>query len=124
MEAVQEQSIDSLAHLEERITRAVQVITSLRNENSQIQQRLKAVQDELISANGARSEFEARADQFEKERDELGQKVKHLAEELEQVAKQTRLSQLRRWAKKSARSLLAMADRDMKREEEEEVRRG
>jgi|SRR6478735_7382282 chromosome segregation ATPase len=85
MEAVQEQSIDSLAHLEERITRAVQVITSLRNENSQIQQRLKAVQDELISANGARSEFEARADQFEKERDELGQKVKHLAEELDDL---------------------------------------
>ena len=54
MEAVQEQQgIDSLANLEERITRAVQVITSLRHENSQIQQRLKAVQDELKSAHGA-----------------------------------------------------------------------
>jgi chromosome segregation ATPase len=85
MEAVQEQGIDSLAHLEERITRAVQVITGLRNENLQIQQRLKAVQEELNSANGARGEFEARATQFEKERNELGQKVKHLSEELDDL---------------------------------------
>ena len=85
MEAVQEQGIDSLAHLEEQITRAVQVITGLRNENSQLQQSLKAVQDELKSANGARSEFEARADQFEKERNELGQRVKHLSEELDDL---------------------------------------
>jgi chromosome segregation ATPase len=85
MEAVQEQGIDSLAHLEERITRAVQVITGLRNENLQIQQRLKAVQDELNSAHGARGDFEARAAQFEKERNELGQKVKHLSEELDDL---------------------------------------
>jgi chromosome segregation ATPase len=86
MEAVQEQQgIDSLAHLEERITRAVQIITGLRNENSQIEQRLKAVQDELKSAHGARSEFQARAEQFENERNELGQKVKHLSEELDDL---------------------------------------
>jgi FtsZ-binding cell division protein ZapB len=55
MEAVQEQQgIDSLAHLEERITRAVQIISGLRDENSQMQQHLKALQDELKSARGAR----------------------------------------------------------------------
>ncbi len=58
--AQQEQGIDSLAHLEERITKAVQAITSLRSENQQLQQRLKAALDELKSASGARDQGEAR----------------------------------------------------------------
>ena len=85
MEAVQEQSIDSLQHLEERITRAVQIITSLRNENSQMQQRLKTIQDELKSSTAARSEYEARSGQFEKDRNELAQRVKHLSDELDDL---------------------------------------
>ena len=49
MEALQEEGIDNLANLEERITRAVQVITSLRNENGQLQQRVKAAEDNLTA---------------------------------------------------------------------------
>ena len=74
--AAQEQSIDSLAHLEERITRAVQAITTLRSENQQLQQRLKAALDELKSATGARDQGEARATAMQRERDELNLRVK------------------------------------------------
>jgi chromosome segregation ATPase len=80
--AVQEQSIDSLASLEERITRAVQVITNLRSENSQLQQRLKGALDELKSESEARHEIETRSAQIHKDKDELTQQVKRLSEEL------------------------------------------
>jgi chromosome segregation ATPase len=83
--AVQEQSIDSLASLEEHITRAVQVITNLRNENSQLQQRLKGALDELKSESAARGEIEARSGQINKEKDELVQQVKRLSEELNEL---------------------------------------
>jgi chromosome segregation ATPase len=85
MEAVHEQSVDSLEHLEERITRAVQVITTLRTENSQMQQKLKVLQEDLKASNAAAAEFEARSTQFDKERGDLAQSVKHLSEELDEL---------------------------------------
>ena len=83
--AAPEQSIDSLAHLEERITKAVQAITSLRSENQQLQQRLKAALDELKMASGARDQGEARATAMQRERDELNLRVKRLSDELDDL---------------------------------------
>jgi chromosome segregation ATPase len=86
MEAVaQEQGIDSLAHLEERITRAVQAITTLRSENQQLQQRLKTALDELKNASGSREQVESRATAVERERDELNLRVKRLSDELDDL---------------------------------------
>ncbi|MBV8551931.1 MAG: cell division protein ZapB [Acidobacteriaceae bacterium] len=83
MEAVQEEGIDKLANLEERITRAVQVITGLRSENGQLQQRLKATEDELASTKSELEETQALSAEFQKENGELGQKVASLSQELE-----------------------------------------
>jgi FtsZ-binding cell division protein ZapB len=69
--AVQEQSIDSLASLEERITRAVQVITHLRNENSQIHkekddlaQQVKRLSEELNELRGERKQVRSRIEKL------------------------------------------------------------
>ena len=55
--ATQEQRVDSLASLEERITHAVHLITELRNENSQLQ----------------------------RERDDLAEQVKRSSQELDEL---------------------------------------
>jgi chromosome segregation ATPase len=83
MEAAQEQGIDSLASLEERITRAVQAITTLRGENAQLHHGLKGTQDELQSANSARSELERQVADLHREKEDLLQKVSRLGEELD-----------------------------------------
>lgn len=83
MEAVREEGIDTLASLEERITRAVQVVTNLRNENDQLQQRLRAGQQELDSTKAERDEAQALSAEFQKERGDLEQRARRLAEELE-----------------------------------------
>ena len=83
--AAQEQGIDSLAHLEERITKAVQAITALRSENQQLQTRLKTALDELKAASGARDTGEARAIAMQRERDELNLRVKRLSDELDDL---------------------------------------
>ena len=83
MEAVQEEGIDNLANLEERITRAVQVITHLRGENTQLQERLKTAEDSLASTRSELEETQALSSEFQKENGELGQKVAHLSQELE-----------------------------------------
>lgn len=83
--AAPEQSIDSLAHLEERITRAVQMISALRTENSQLQQRLKVAQDELKAASSSRDQATLASTSLQRERDELGNRVKRLSEELDDL---------------------------------------
>ena len=85
MEAVQDESIDHLASLEERITRAVQVITSLRSENSEMQQRIGAVERELVSAKADLSETQALSAEFQKENGVLEQKVAQLLQEVESM---------------------------------------
>ena len=64
MEAVQEEGLDTLASLEERITRAVQVVTNLRNENAQLQQRLKAAEQDLNDLRGERKQVRSRIEKL------------------------------------------------------------
>ena len=82
MEAVQE-GIDTLANLEERINRAVQVITALRNDNEQLQQKLKTAEDELQTIRHERDEAQSMSAAFQKENGELEQKIKGLSEEVD-----------------------------------------
>jgi chromosome segregation ATPase len=81
MEAVQE-GIDTLANLEERINRAVQVITGLRSDNEQLQRKLTAAEENLVTAHSERDEAQSMSAAFEKENTELEQKIKDLSEEL------------------------------------------
>ncbi len=82
MEAVQE-GIDTLASLEERINRAVQVILNLRSENQQLQGRLKSAQEQLTSAVAAQEEAQAATGEFQKQTGELEQRVQRLSDELD-----------------------------------------
>lgn len=80
--AVQER-VDALASLEERITRAVHVITNLRKDNEQLQQQLTATNEELASVKTQLGEVQSSCTEFEKENGTLDQRVKQLSEELE-----------------------------------------
>jgi chromosome segregation ATPase len=82
MEAVQE-GIDTLANLEERINRAVQVIMALRNENDQLQRKLKTVEDDMQAVRHERDEAQSMSTAFEKENSELQQRIKDLSDEVE-----------------------------------------
>ncbi|HZS55073.1 MAG TPA: hypothetical protein VFA65_11765 [Bryobacteraceae bacterium] len=81
MEAVQE-GIDTLASLEERINRAVQVITSLRSDNEQLQRKLSALEQDSNALRNERDEAQSMSAAFEKENTELEQKIRDLSEEL------------------------------------------
>lgn len=83
--AAPEQSIDSLAHLEERITRAVQMISALRSENAQLQQRLKVAQDELSAASSLRDQAMLSSTNLQREHDELSHRATRLSEELDDL---------------------------------------
>lgn len=75
MEAVQE-SLDSLASLEERITRAIQVVTNLRDENERFQQKLATMQQELDST---RTEL----DELRGERKQVKSRIEKLLSQLD-----------------------------------------
>ncbi|MBV9266924.1 MAG: cell division protein ZapB [Acidobacteriaceae bacterium] len=83
MEAVQEQDIDTLSSLEERITRAVQAITTLRSENQELKERLSATESELNSTRTARDEARGTCDEFRKENGGLESRLKEAQQELE-----------------------------------------
>ena len=85
MEAVQEEGIDNLASLEERITRAVQVITNLRSEIGQLQQRVKSAEDALAATRAELEEAHALSAEFQKENGELEHKVSQLTQEVDHM---------------------------------------
>jgi FtsZ-binding cell division protein ZapB len=64
MQAVQEESIDTLASLEQRITRAVELITNLRGENDRLRQGLTAAQQELEELRSERKQVKARIEKL------------------------------------------------------------
>ncbi len=82
MEAVQE-GIDTLASLEERITRAVQAISTLRSENKQLQDELKTAEEQAAAARSELEEAQAFSTEFQKEHDELEKKVAQLSQDLD-----------------------------------------
>ena len=85
MQAVQEQELDTLSSLEERITRAVQAITELRNENKQLQERLRATEADLDFTRAARDEAQSLSSEFQKDNGELEEKLRNAGNELNQL---------------------------------------
>jgi len=56
MNAAQHQTeVDSLAHLEERITRAVELVSNLRSQNAELEERLAAA---VAESNAVRQELD------------------------------------------------------------------
>jgi len=83
--AVQQESIDALASLEQRITRAVELLSSLRNENEQLRQHLNQAHEELNSMTNARDEAQALSAEFQKENGDLEQRMSRLSQELDEL---------------------------------------
>ena len=84
MSAVEDQ-IDSLVDLEERINRAVQVITDLRRDNEQLQERVRIAESDVQAAYAARDQTQALAAEFQRENGDLESKIKQLSAELEEL---------------------------------------
>ncbi len=85
MEIVQEPGVDSLSNLEERITRAVQVITELRSQNLNLTKRVAALEDEVKAAGETQHELETNNAMLLQEREDLMRKSKLQAQELDDV---------------------------------------
>ena len=84
MDALQD-STDTLASLEERITRAVEIVGALRSENQQLQQSTKTMRDELTTVSRERDEALALSSEFHKENTALTAQVKKLAQDIEEM---------------------------------------
>jgi chromosome segregation ATPase len=85
METAQENAVDSLASLEERITRAVQVITDLRSQNVSLTKRVTALEDEVRAGNEARHELESSNAALLKERDDLDHQARQQSQDLDEM---------------------------------------
>lgn len=80
--AIQE-GLDTLASLEERITRAVEVVNSLRQENRRLQEKLQAAGDELESTKNELREAQSLSAEFQKENDDLNRRLERSTQELD-----------------------------------------
>ncbi len=85
METVQERSVDSLASLEERITRAVHLITDLRAQNAALAKKVTALEEEVKAGATTQHEMEAHNAELMKERNDLQQKLKQQGNELDEI---------------------------------------
>ena len=92
METVNEESVDTLASLEQRIQRAVEVLTSLRAENIQLGEKLSTVTGERDRALTELSETRQRLADSESHLSRLSQDLDGLRAERKQV--RTRIEKL------------------------------
>ena len=85
METVQEPGVDSLASLEERITRAIHVVSELRAQNADLTKRVAGLEDEVQGAKATQHELETSNAMLMKERDDLAQRAKQQTHELDDM---------------------------------------
>lgn len=85
METVQERSVDSLTSLEERITRAVHLITELRTQNAALTKRVSTLEEEVKAGTVTQHEMESHNAELMRERNDLEQKLKQQGNELDEV---------------------------------------
>jgi chromosome segregation ATPase len=76
METVHEEGIDTLASLEQRVQRAVELLTSLRGENQGLNEQLSAARSE-------RDERQTELDEVHTRLSSAEEQIKSLSEELE-----------------------------------------
>ena len=85
METVQERGVDSLANLEERITRAVHLITDLRAQNASLTKRVSELESEVKGGATTQHQLESHNADLLKERNDLEQKLKLVGHELDEA---------------------------------------
>ena len=85
METVNEEEIDTLPTLEQRIQRAVEVLNSLRSEQQDLTQQLAAARDERDRTLHDLEETRKQLSTSETQVEQLSQDVAHLREERKQV---------------------------------------
>jgi len=76
---------DSLASLEERITRAVEVVTTLRNEREQLLQRLSSIEAERDAAQRQAGDAQAAATRLSDELESLRSERKQVRTRIEKL---------------------------------------
>ena len=77
------ESVDTLASLEERINRAVQVISQLRADNDHLQAKLTKANEDISTLRSERDEAHSFSEEFQRENAALEAKITSLSEELE-----------------------------------------
>jgi chromosome segregation ATPase len=80
-----EESIDTLASLEQRVQRAVELLTSLRSENQDLTRRLEAVTNERDSTRGELDETRRQLSAAEAQVSQLSEDLHGLRDERKQV---------------------------------------
>jgi len=78
-----DEGVDTLANLEERINRAVQIISQLRAENDNLQTKLNKANQDVTTLQGERDEAHSFSEEFQRENAALEAKIVNLTEELE-----------------------------------------
>jgi len=76
---------DALASLEERITRAVEVVTTLRNEREQLLQRLSSIEAERDAAQRQAGDAQAAATRLSDELESLRSERKQVRTRIEKL---------------------------------------
>jgi uncharacterized coiled-coil DUF342 family protein len=80
-----EQELDSLSSLEERITRTVELVNSLRRERDELVQRLEGLEAERDAAREEAKASAARADELSREIAELRDERKQVRTRIEKL---------------------------------------
>jgi uncharacterized coiled-coil DUF342 family protein len=92
MDTVNEESVDTLGNLEQRIQRAVELLTALRGENHKLSEQLAEVTMERDIANEELSGVRGQLSESEAQASKLSEEVESLREERKQV--KTRIEKL------------------------------
>lgn len=83
--APREHELDSLSSLEERITRTVELVNSLRHERDELAQRLEGLEAERNAAQEEARASSARADELAQELEELRNERKQVRSRIEKL---------------------------------------
>ena len=78
-------SVDALVSLEERINRAVQIISELRSDNEGLRSTLRDAEEQRDSLRSEREEAVAMSEEFQKENSALEERVQRLSEEVDNL---------------------------------------
>jgi FtsZ-binding cell division protein ZapB len=76
--AVRENDIDSLANLEERISKAVEVVARLRSEKEELQNQLESAQREAADANVQAQKMAQELEELRSERKQVRTRIEKL----------------------------------------------
>jgi FtsZ-binding cell division protein ZapB len=76
--AVRENDIDSLANLEERISKAVEVVARLRSEKEELQNQLEAARKDAADANVQAQKIAQELEELRSERKQVRTRIEKL----------------------------------------------